>query len=163
DVEVSLGKIDSTQISQVQVELWYQDTVNGFEARKTIALKPGDAGVHWRVRLSNRSQNSYRHQLLYFLTDRLRYQTDWQTSNDPALVVNDPFQNAVKVRMVPLLDTNNLVEADVNVIYEEPASGYRRTVQKIFTGGTPLTSQELSIPTLSKQPEGFTYDVTLVR
>jgi hypothetical protein len=163
DVEISLGKVDPTQVTQVQAELHYEDTANDFDTQKSIALKPGDASTHWRVRLSDRNQKAYRYRLLYFLADGLRYQTDWQSTEDPALVINDPFQSTVKARLVPLLDANNLVEADVNLTYEEADTAYRRTVQKIFTGGAPLTSQDVVIPALAKTPSGFTYDVTVVR
>lgn len=164
DVEVSPGKIDATQISQVQVELEYQDVANNFETQKTIALKPSDAGVHWRVRLSDKNQNSYRYRLTYFLTDGLRYQSDWQAGEGPALIINDPFQNKVKARLVPMLDLNNLIEADVNLTYEEPDTGYQRTVQTVFSGGTPtLPTQEVVIPTLAKDPAGFNCDVTVIR
>lgn len=163
DVEVSLGKVDPAQISQVQAELWYQDAANNFETRKTIALKPGDAGARWRVRLSDRNQKTYRFRLLYFLSDGLRYQSEWKTTDDPALIINDPFQSSVKARLVPLLDPNNLVEADVNVTYEEADTGYHRTVQKIFASGAPLASQDVTIPTLAKLPASLTYDVTVVR
>lgn len=163
DVEVSLGKVDASQIAQVQVELWYQDAANAFENRKTISLKPGEASSHWRLRLSDRNQKSYQYRLLYFLSDGLRYQTQWQSSEDPALVINDPFNNTVKARLVPLLDVNNLIEADVNVTYAEADTGYSRTVQKIFMGGAPLASTDVLIPTLAKQPDSLTYDVTIVR
>lgn len=163
DVEVSLGQIDGAQISQVQVELEYRDEINSFDTQKTIALKPGEPGVHWRVRLSDRNQEAYRYRVSYFLIDGLCYQTDWQTTEEPALVINNPFQNQVKARLVPLLDANNLVEADVNLTYEEPETGYRRTVTKTFMGGVPLIGQDAIIPTLSKTPANFTYDVTVVR
>jgi hypothetical protein len=147
----------------VQVEMRYQDVSNNFETQRTISLKPGDASQHWRVRLSDRSQNSYQYRLLFFLADGLRYQTEWQTSEDLALVINDPFQGFIKVRLVPVLDMNNLIEANVLITYEDQATGYRRTVQKIFTGGAPLTSQDVVIPTLVKDPLGFTHDTTIVR
>lgn len=163
DVEVSLGKLDATQIDQVQVELWYLDVANDFETRKTLSFRPGDASSHWRIRLSDRDQSTYRYRLLYFLTDGLRYQTEWIERNDPALVINEPFNNVVKARLVPLLDVNNLIEANVNISYEEIETGYRRTVQKIFAGGGPLASTDVAIPTLAKEPTAITYDVTIVR
>ncbi len=163
DVEASLGRLTDNQVEQVQVELWYEDQVNDFETHKTFSFKPGEPSKHWRVRLSDRNQISYRYRLLYFLSEGLRYQTEWQTSEDPALVINDPFNNQIKARLVPLLDTNNLIEADVNITYEEAETGYRRTVQKIFTGGAPLTSTDVVIPTLAEQPSGVAYDVTIVR
>lgn len=163
DVEISLGMIDASRVSQVQVALAYDDPSSDFSVEKTIVLKPGDAGTHWRVRLSNPELRTYRYRLLYFLTDSLQYQTDWQTSSETSLVVNDPFQGQIKVRLVPLLDAGNLIEAAVNLGYQEEDTGYRCTIQKIFQGGAPLTSQEVIIPTIHKQPAGFNYDVTVIR
>jgi hypothetical protein len=163
DVQVSLGKIDAAQIVQVQVELLYEDRANAFETVRTIALKPGDAGARWQVRLSDRNRKTYLYRLLYFFADGLRYQTQWQESEDPALVINEPFQNKIKARLVPLLDSNNLMEANVNLTYEEADTAYRRTEQKVFLGGAQLSSQEVIIPTLAKTPAQFTYDVTVVR
>jgi hypothetical protein len=163
DVEISLGMIDATRVSQVQVALAYEDLSNDFSVEKTIVLKPGDAGTHWRVCLSDPDLKTYRYRLLYFLVDSLQYQTDWQTSSETSLVVNDPFQGQIKARLVPLLDADNLIEAVVNLDYREEDTGYSCTIQKVFQGGDPLTSQEVIIPTIHKQPAGFDYDVTVIR
>jgi len=163
DVEVSLGSIDATQISQVQVELSYEDTANSFNAQQTIVLKPGAGGpgsAHWKLRLSDPNLRQYRYMLTYFMQDNVHYQTDWQTTEDPSLVVNDPFQSVLRLRLVPVLDAASLIEADVNVKYSEP-NGYSRQYPIVFSGPT-LTSQALAIPTLTKAPTGYTYDVTVI-
>ena len=163
DVEMSLGSVDATQISQVQVDLSYEDTANNFDAQQTIVLKPGAGGIgsaHWKLRLSNPNQRQYRYLLTYFMQDNVHYQTDWQTTEDPSLVVNDPFQSVLRLRLVPVLDAASLIEADVNVKYSEP-SGYSRQYPIVFSGPT-LTSQALAIPTLTKTPTGYTYDITVI-
>jgi hypothetical protein len=162
DIELSLGSIDASQVDQVQVELMYQDPANNFEAQRTFVLRPGQAGDHWKLRLSDPSLHTYQYRTTYFLKDGVRYQTDWLTSEDPSLVINDPFQGAIKVRLVPLLDASLLVEADVDLLYHEQDTGYQRRMLTVFSG-SPLASQPISIPTLAKEPAGYSYDVTVIR
>ena len=162
DVTIALGSVDDKQISQVQVEMWYQDEKNGFESQETFVLSPGQPPVHWKLRLSDPSLHTYRYRTTYVFQDHLRHQTDWQSSEDAGLVINNPYQGAIKVRLVPLLDAGNLVEADVNVTYKEPDTGFERSVQTTFSG-SPLTAQPVAIPTLAAEPAGYTYDVTVVR
>jgi len=161
-VTIALGSVDDKQISQVQVEMWYQDEANGFESQQTFALSPGQPPAHWRLRLADQALRTYRYRTTYVFQDHLRYQTDWQSSEDLGLVINNPYQSALKVRLVPLLDAANLVEADVNVTYKEPDTGFERSVQTTFSG-SPLAAQPVVIPVLAAEPAGYTYDVTVVR
>lgn len=164
DIELALGTIDTSQVEQVQVEMAYEDTANDFEAQKTFVLRPGaGASAHWMLRLSDPKLHTYRYRMTYFLKDGVRYQTDWQSSEDPSLIINDPFEGSLKLRLVPLLDPLALLEANVNLEYTEEATGYERRVQALFTGGAPLASQPINIPTLAKDPAGFKYDVTVIR
>jgi hypothetical protein len=161
DVQLSPGRLDPAQIDQVQCEVVYQDGNNNFEARKTFVLRPGDSGADWHVRLSDPDLRSYRYRLTYFLRDGVRHQMPWVDAADPSLVVNDPFQDAIRLRLVPLLDPAALVEADVDVSYAEP-SGYERRVQTVFSGSS-LASQTITIPTLAKDPVPLSYEITIVR
>jgi hypothetical protein len=162
DIELSPGTLNDKEISQVQVELSYTDAANDFKSQRTFVLTPAQPGAHWKLRLSDPSLRTYEYRLTYFLKDGLRYQTDWLTSESPSLVVNDPFQDVLKLRLVPLLDAAALVEADVNVTYQEAETGYERHIQTVFAGPA-LATQPITIPTLAKDPAGFTYDVTVIR
>lgn len=162
EISISQGSVDATQVSQVQIEMAYEDSINDFEAHQTFVLRPDQPIATWKLRLSDPGLHTYQYRATYFLKDGVRYQSDWTLSEDPSLVINDPFEGAIKLRLVPLLDVNNLIEADVNVRYHEQGTGYTRTVQTVFAGPT-LASQSVAIPTLAKAPEGYSYDVTLVR
>lgn len=162
DVPISLGDMDSNQVSQMQVELRYDDPDNNFSARKTFLLKPGDSGARWRLRLSNPELRSYSYRVLYLLQENARLQTDWVRTDDASLIINEPFRGNVNLRLVPLLDAQALQEAIVDLTYAEPATGYRRLVQKVFTP-TELKSQTVTLPTLADQPSALQYEVTIVR
>ncbi|MEM8808937.1 MAG: hypothetical protein AAGF01_23205 [Cyanobacteria bacterium P01_G01_bin.38] len=164
DVELSLGDMDSEQIKQVQVELKYEDAVNQFETEKTVVLQPGQAGEHWQLRLSDPDQRTYQYRVTYFLAGNLQYQSEWETSQDPSLVINEPFRNTLDVRLIPSLP-DDLIEAVVDVTYQESDTGYRRQVQEIFSPDTDdgLRRRSISVPTLLAAPAPYTYEVTAVR
>ncbi len=162
DVLVSFGHMDSGQVAQVQAELSYEDVPNDYRNRKTIFLKPGDPPAHWQLRLSNPQLRTYTYRVLYFLQENARYQSDWISSEDSTLVINEPFKGTLNVRLVPLLDPNALVEAVTDVTYEEQDTGYKRRFQRVFSP-TELKSQPISIPTLSESPSSYLYKVTVFR
>ncbi|NEP17056.1 MAG: hypothetical protein F6J97_09125, partial [Leptolyngbya sp. SIO4C1] len=122
------------------------------------------ASVHWRLRLSDPSQRTYHYRVTYFLEGNLQYQSDWQVSQDPSLVINEPFRNTLTVRLIPSLP-DDLIEAIVDLTYEESETGYRRQFQEIFSPDTAdgMRRRTLSMPTLLAEPAPYTYEVTAVR
>ena len=162
NIEIALGNMSSGQVSQVQAELSYEDTTNNFKVKQTFLMKPGDTSKYWKLRLSNPSLTMYQYRLTYFLQGDVRIQTDWLSSNDQTLVVNEPYKGTLDLRLVPLLDATTLLEADVDLVYHEGPTGYTRRIQKTFTPAD-LKSQPISIPTLMENPSTFTYTVTIIR
>lgn len=163
DVEVSLGDMDSGEVTQVEVELVYDDPASAFHVEKTLLLKPGEATKHWKLRLADGAPRTFRYRLRYFLkAGNLRVQEDWVETADPAVIVNEPFAGEYNIRLIPLLDQNNLLEAIVDLRYREPASGYRRDFQEIYDE-TRLDRRSLVFPTLAPEPPAFSYETTVVR
>jgi hypothetical protein len=161
DLPISIGTLDPV-VSQVQVEVAYDDPANAFNVARTFVLKAGDPAAHWKLRLSDPGLRTYRYRVTYIFKDNARYTTAWVTSVDESLVINDPFQGRIDLRLVPVLDVANLQEADVEVLYQEPDTGYEHRSQVTFTGPT-LVTQAVSIPTLARAPAGYTYTTPIVR
>jgi hypothetical protein len=161
DLPISIGTLDPS-VQQVQVEVSYKDAANSFSDDRTFVLKAGDPPVHWRLRLSDPSLRAYQYRVTYFFPGNVRYTTDWVTTDGGTLVVNNPFQNQIELRIIPLLDINNLQEADVEIVYSEPETKYERRTQLTF-GTLPLTTQVVVIPTLARNPKGYSYSTTVVR
>jgi hypothetical protein len=160
DLPISIGVLDPS-IQQVQVEVSYEDPANGFSDDRTFVLKAGDPVSHWRLRLSDPTLRSYRYRLTYFFPAGVRYTTDWVSTDSATLVVNSPFHGQLSLRVIPLLDVSNLEEADVEIVYDEPATGYQQRAQLTFAGPT-LNTQTLAIPTLAALPAGYSYSTTIV-
>jgi hypothetical protein len=161
-VDVSWGSIDAARIKQAQVELLYQDPVDHFETRRTFVLKPDATNARWQLRIANEATRAYQYRISYFFVDGLRYTTEWTTTTDPGLVVNEPFRGSLDLRLMPLFDPDEIVEAVLDVTYHEPDSGYTSKLQRVFAPGS-MDRQALTIRTLADQPAGYSYKLTVVR
>ena len=162
DVEIALGDMDTEEIVQVEVELEYDDPGSGFRVEKTVLMKPNNPPVRWKLRLGNDAKREYRFRRRYFFkTGNVQLQTDWETTQDPALIINEPFQGERNVRLFPLLDANNLLEAVVDLDYHEPQTGYRRKFQRVLTGPV-LAGQSIVIPTVLPDPAPISFEATII-
>jgi hypothetical protein len=163
NLTIQLGDMDSGEVSLVQVEVVYDDPVNDFHVERTFQLRPGEPAQHLKLRLNDNAPLSYRYRVLYFLTNNVRYQTEWVTTENPELIVNEPFQGRLALRMVPLLDQSNLLEAVVDLTYSEPDTGYTRKVQEIMNSTDGISSRSITLSTLSPDPDKYTLNWTIVR
>jgi len=162
DLQIALGMVDPTLIGEVQVDLRYEDQANDFRAEQTYLMKPGDPAIHWKLRLCDATQKTYQYRITYFMAENARVQTDWASSSSPTLVINSPFRGLLSVRLMPLLNADELLEATVDLLYHEEDTGYTRRIQKTLTPDA-LKGQTIAIPTPASIPAGYSYDVTIIR
>jgi hypothetical protein len=173
DLEVTLGRM-SGDVQQVQVELQYHDPATAFAAARTLTFAPGGASQHWKLRLGETQVKTFRSRVSYFLPDNVVHTTDWAqsegvTTEAATLVVNDPFVGPpIRFRAVPVLDFENLIEADLDVLYREEDTGYERRQSVLFQGRaggatTAPTGQVVTIPVISAQASNASYQLTVVR
>lgn len=169
DLEVALANdVGTSTVKQVQVELVYEDTASGFRAARTLSFGPTDSSQHWRLRFGETVSKTYKYRITYFLPNNVRLQGDWLesepvTTEAGTLIVHSPFQGQVVLRVVPVLDPASIIEADLDVVYTDPAGGYEQRQSITLPGGAPITGQTLTFPTLSAAPTGVTATTTVVR
>lgn len=168
DLEVLLGKDVPAAVKQVQVELVYEDTSTGFKAAKTMTLAPGEPGQHWKLRFKETNQKTFRSRVTYFLENNVRVEGEWVqsepiTTEAGSLVVNSPFRDQIDVRVVPLLDQANLVEATFELVYSEADTGYEHRASAMFNAADVMAGQTFTIPTIAENPQGITTTTTVVR
>ena len=173
DLEVGLGRVGE-EVEQVEVEVAYHDPATGFTAARTLTFPRNAPSQHWKLRFAETQVKTFRSRVSYFLADNVVHRTEWVesegiTTEAATLVVNDPFVGApIRFRVVPLLDVNSLVEADLDVFYKESGTGYehRESVQFLGTvggGNVPLTGRAVTIPTIAPETSTATYQLVVVR
>lgn len=169
DLEVALGAIAGGTVAEVHVDLRYADSGSGFRAERTLVVRPGAPAEHWRLRLTRPETRVYEHRATYVLADGARIVTPWATApltlERQSLVVPDPFQGKLNIRLVPLLDPANLIEAVLDISYRDPDTGYERRVQEVFSPDDPnsMKRRTLSLPTLAPGQPEYSYALTVVR
>ena len=164
DIQVSLGDLDSEEIQQAEVKLVYSDPEHDFETEKTLLLKPGEGAQNWKLRLGDDASRQFQYKVRYFLkSGNLRYETDFVTTEDPTVIVNEPFTGENSVRLMPLLDADTLLEAVVDLEYEEQSTGYRREFQELIDATNAGNRKSLKFPTLDSDSGSMSVETTVVR
>ncbi len=163
DITIQLGDMDSGEVSQVQVEVVYDDPISSFHIERSFQLAPDSEAEHLRLRLNDNATTEYRYRVLYFLSNNVRFQTDWITTENPELIINEPFHDELSLRLIPLLDESNLLEAVIDLTYTETETGYSRKFQEIMSANNGAGSRSITIPTLVRDPDEFMLNWTIIR
>lgn len=170
EIEVSVGSSVAEPVQQVQVDLVYDDPAVGMRAERSMAFNPGDPSKSWKLRFPESAKHSFKYRYTYFLTDNMRYRTDWVESVEITteafpLIVPGPFLNTMVIPVRSLLDPARIIEASVDVIYSDAARGYERRERVVFGPDADDQSprREIRIPMLDATSGTVTYTVSIIR
>ncbi len=165
DVEVALSSLHNEQISQVEVEVLYENPATGFKDNRTFVLTPGGSSQNWKLRLSDDAPRGYKYRVRYFFAEgNTVLETEWEERDQPSIVVNVPFRGEHRVMINPLLlDSSNLLQAIVDLEYKEQDTGYTVRSRHEFNGGDRLLPVSFTIPTLAEDPPAISYDTTILK
>lgn len=158
---VADNSVDFSKISQVIVETEYDDPENQFRAEQSFLLTPDKRTDTWKLRLSNRHHRAFRWRAIYALKDNVEVTTDWVNSSETTVVVSNPYQGSRKLRLTPAVKAAEILEAIVDITYEEP-NGYRLALQEVFTPDN-IRGRTLTLDTISPNPGPYHYAITIVR
>ena len=131
---------------------------------------PGEASKSWKLRFPEGAKHSFKYRYTYFLTDNMRYRTDWVetaeiTTEALPLIIPGPFVKTMVIPVRSLLDPARIIEASVDVIYSDAARGYERRERVTFgpDADDQSSRREIRIPMLDAASGRVTYSVSVVR
>ena len=139
----------------------YNDQENDFKVEHSFLLSSEKITDEWKLRLSNRNHRSFRWRAIYALADNVETVTDWVNTNDTSVIISEPFRGMRRIRLVPTVKADDIIEAVVDLTYEGPG-GYSKTFQEVFDP-TNLRGRTLTINTLLDDPAKYRYSITIVR
>jgi len=155
------NSIDFEEVQQVVVQAEYDDPENDFRAERSFLLDKDHRTAEWKLRLSNRRHRTYRWRATYSLKDNVVATTDWINTDDPTAIVSSPFLGRRRIRLVPTLRSDEIIEAVVDIAYQGD-SGYQVALQEVFTPDN-LRGRTVTIDTLLKDPRSYRYNITVIR
>ena len=128
--------------------------------RRTLNVTPGSQPQFWRVRLDDPQARTYTYQLTHHLKDGTVKQADPVTTRATALPVNDPFQRAIEIDFVPLLDATVTRQVFIDVQYDDDPNGYHRQERLVLPGNA--NTVHLRIGLMDPAKTTYRYRLTFV-
>jgi hypothetical protein len=157
-VDVAVGDINWSQVSQAQVTLQYKDGGNTLEEELTL----DKSNVRHRVEklLSAPRTGPYQYQVKYIMADGKEFQSGSQDASSSELYVNDPFSanRTIGLRGIGNFDTD-IDTVFVDLKYEDSANDYVQTKSTALTKSQSFF--DWTFPVISATGGTVTYSGTI--
>ena len=159
EVQVFPHQVDPGVIDSIDVDLSYSDP-NG-EVVQRLNVTPGSQPQFWRVRIDDPRARNYTYQLTHHLKDGTVKQSAPVTTRATLLPVNDPFDRAIEIDFVPMLNPANTRIVFIDVQYDDPANAYHRQ-ERLELQGNAQNPVHLRIALMNPANTTYTYRLTFV-
>lgn len=159
-INVAPAKINWTVMDSIEVDCHYQSK-SGWVSDKQFIVRSDTKAQPWKLRLADKTDNSYSYQLKHYLQDGTIITGETVTARATTILVNDPFDANINVQVVPTLDASKTKQAFVDVQYDDPAHGYSHAETITLLPGQPA-AVKVRIPILDNTLRTWRYRVTLV-
>jgi len=159
NVSVACGLVDADLVDRIDVALHYRSK-SGWSNDAVVTLRPGGQPQSWKLRLSDKTDNTYTYTTRCTLKDGRVFNAGPFTSNTSAIVVNDPFSGAINITVQPAIDPAKTKLAIVEISYRDPSCDYdfETTLQ------VPPQSQprQVHIPIIDRTKNAYQYRITTI-
>ncbi len=161
EVRLAPGDVDWGIVRSLDVDLTYASE-SGWTTTRTFTFTSDDPGEQrWRIRTPRGEPFAYTSVVRAHLTDGTTRESEPRTHTGSTLPVNDPFTGALEIDFVPAWAPGEVRFAFVDVEYDDPDNGYRRTARIELDGFEPERGH-LRIALLDPDHREFTYRVSFL-
>ncbi len=133
EVQVFPHQMDPGVMDSIDVELAHVDA-GGKVVGRILNVTPGSQPQFWRVLLDDPQARTYTYQLTHHLRDGTVKQADPVTTRATALPINDPFDRAIEIDFVPLLNAAATRMVFIDLEYDDPKNAYHRQERLVLQG-----------------------------
>lgn len=159
NVNVVPGHINADLVDRIDVSLQYQSK-SGWQNSALLTLRPGGTAQNWKLRLSDKTDNSYSYSTRCTLKDGTVFDTPSVSSTATAIFINDPFEGGLNINVQPALDAARTKLAIVEIAYRDPAHDYNFETSLELTPNAP--PQHVRIPIVDRTQNSFQYRITTI-
>jgi hypothetical protein len=160
ELEISPALIDWSVVSNVEVNLQYQDSA-GWKKKKTILFTETTNEVKfWKLRLTQPESKSYAYAVKYQLKDGNKRSIEVKNTEATKLAIPNPFY-LIDIEFIPLFEIGTVQTIFIDLEYDDPANAYK--VQKrIKIEGTKSDSVNLKLNIIDDTKREFRYRLTII-
>jgi hypothetical protein len=160
DVRLVAGRIDKAVVTGIDVNLHYAGA-DGWVQDSVLSVVAGQADQHWRLRITDLPAVPFTYSLLYHLADGTTKATPPVTTTVSAVVVDDPFPQALNLDFIPLFDPAKVREVLIDVQYDDSKNNYHRS-ERVVLAGNARSDALLRIALMDPTNRAFQYRLTFV-
>jgi hypothetical protein len=160
EISVMPHRMDKGVLEYTEVQLTYKGA-SGWTKKKSFNVTPDSAAQVWKLRLSDPAARSYSYTLIHHLKDGTTRAAPPVAAHDSAIMVDDPFDQAIEIVFIPLFQAANVRRLFVDVEYSDPDNNYQRAEQ-IEMPGTQTQEVRLRIALMDGTKNKFRYRLTYV-
>ncbi len=160
EIRIFPHQVDAAVIDSIDVDLSHTDPT-GDVVRRSFNVTPGAPPQFWRVRVDDPKDRSYTYQLTHHLKDGSTKQLAPVTTQATALPVNDPFDKALEIDFVPMLNPAVTRMVFIDVHYVDAKNSYERQERLTLQGNTTAVTH-LRIALLDPTKTTYSYRLTFV-
>jgi hypothetical protein len=163
EIAVTPGDIDTGIVQSIEATL--EATGPGaFSKRKTFVVLADSAPQVWKLRAPKPAPPETRTvtvALKHHLKDGTVRETPPAVVEASAVVVHDPFDQALNIEFVPLFDAAAVRQVFIDVEYDDPANSYSR-VERLDVPGSQTGNVKLRLALLDPEQRQFRFRFTVV-
>jgi hypothetical protein len=163
EISVTPGDIDAGVIASTEVTLRATGPA-GFDMKKTFIVLPDSAAQVWKLRAPKPVAPDTRtitFALKHHLKDGSVREVLPAELIASALVVHDPFDQALSIEFIPLFDVALVKQVFIDVEYDDPANHYSRS-ERLDIKGDQTDNVKLRIALLDPARRQFRFRYTVV-
>lgn len=163
EIPVTPGDIDAGIITSTEVTLRAVGPA-GFDQKKTFVVLPDSPAQVWRLRAPKPvapDTRSITFALKHHLKDGTVREQLPQELAASALVVHDPFDQALSIEFIPLFDVTTVKQVFIDVEYDDAANNYHRA-ERLDVPGGQTDNVKLRIALLDPKQKQFRFRYTVV-
>ncbi|MGH9560618.1 MAG: hypothetical protein ACRD3S_04110, partial [Terracidiphilus sp.] len=147
-------------VDRIEVPLQYQ-APSGWQTSTTIVVRPGSAQQLWKLRLADKTANTYTYSTNCYLKDGTLISSPQVSSTATAIIVSDPFLGAINLTLQPAFSASAYSLAIVELSYQDAVHNYSfKTTVQIAAGTT--AAQNVHIPIIDRTQTGYQYRLTFI-
>jgi hypothetical protein len=159
-ISVSADRLNASLVDRIEVPLQYQ-AASGWQASTTIVLRASNTPQVWKLRLADKTVNTYTYGVNCYLKSGALISTPPVSTTATAVIVNDPFVNTIQLTLQPSLNPSVYSLALIEITYQDTPNNYSFQTTAQITAGTTTTST-VSIPIMNGLLTSYQYRLTFV-
>ncbi len=160
EIKVKPHRMDTGILESTEVFLQFIDADQALK-EKTILVMPDSAEQAWKLRINKNADRTFSYRMVHHLKDGTTREIPATRTKATTIFVDDPFQDALELQIIPSFDPGTVKQAFVDLEYNDLDNTYSRS-ERISMKGSATDIVPFRISIIDNKKRTFRYRITVV-